>query len=64
MNKIDMIIAYESGELNDKDTLKLFAGLVKTEQVWSLQGCYGRTASALIQDGWISQDGKVLKTVI
>lgn len=59
----DSIIAYEQGELNDKDTLKLFSHLVKTGQVWSLQGCYGRTASALIEDGWISKTGKILKKV-
>ncbi len=61
MNKIDRIIAYESGELNDKNTLKLFAELIKTRQAWALQGHYGRTARALIQDKWISQSGKINK---
>ena len=61
MNKIDMIIAYESGELSNNDTLKLFAELIKTGQCWSLQGHYGRTASALIEDGSISKTGQILK---
>jgi len=63
MNKVDMIIAYESGELTDNDTLKLFAELIKTGQRWSLPGHYGRTASALIEDGWIDSKGNILKKV-
>lgn len=61
MEKVDMIIAYESGELSDRDTIKLFADLIKSGQVWSLQGHYGRTGSALIQDNWISKTGKINK---
>ena len=57
--KIDMIMAYESGELNDKETLKLFAELIKSGQAWTLQGHYGRTARALIDDNWISGSGEV-----
>jgi len=59
--KIDMIMAYESGELKAEDTLKLFAELIRTGQIWSLQGHYSRTGSALIQDGFISSKGKILK---
>lgn len=60
--KIDMIIAYESGELKAKDTMTLFAELVRTGQAWSLQGHYGRVASQLIEQGYISKKGKILKT--
>ncbi len=59
MKRIDAIIAYEVGELSDRETLKLFAGLIKEGVIWSLQGHYGRTASALIQDNWISQSGEI-----
>jgi len=59
MNKVDMIIAYETGELSDNDTLKLFAELIKTEQCWTLQGHYGRTASTLIEDGRIDKKGNI-----
>ena len=59
MDKVDMIIAYESGELTDKKTLELFAELIKTGQVWTLQGHYGRTASAFIQDKWINAKGEI-----
>ena len=60
---VGLIIEYESGLLSDKQILNLFACLIRSGTVWSLQGHYGRTASALIQDGWISQTGKILKKV-
>ena len=63
MNIIDYIIKYENGQLSDKNTLKLFSELIRTGQVWSLQGCYGRTASALIEDGWLDSKGNILKEV-
>lgn len=55
---VDMIIRYESGELSDKETLNLFSELIKSGQVWSLQGHYGRTARALIDDGWLTSSGE------
>jgi len=66
MKKLDLtdkIIAYESGELEANKTLDLFAELIRTGKIWSLQGHYSRTGSALIQDGFISQQGKILKRV-
>jgi len=63
MDKIDKIIAYETGELNDTETLNLFAELIKTGECWTLQGHYGRTAIALIKDGWISKSGEILKQI-
>lgn len=63
INVIDMIIAYESGELEAEKTLELFAELIKTGQAYTLQGHYGRTATALIQDGYISDKGKILKEI-
>ena len=56
---VNDIIDYEQGKLNDAQTLKLFSSLVRSGAVWSLQGHYGRTASALIQDGWIDSDGAI-----
>jgi hypothetical protein len=56
---IDTLIAYESGELNDADTIAFFANLIKTKTAWSLQGHYGRIASAMIDAGFVSPEGEV-----
>ena len=58
---VDKNIAYESGEMNDHDTIEFFAELVKSGMAWTLQGSYGRTAIALINAGYINRKGKVLK---
>jgi hypothetical protein len=55
----DKMMAYESGELNDADTITFFADLVKSKMAWSLQGSYGRMASAMIDAGFISPEGVV-----
>lgn len=56
---IDAIIAYEQGELDPQGVIELFAEGIKTGMVWQLQGHYGRTAKALIQNGLISRDGTI-----
>lgn len=58
-SELDYIIRYEAGELSDKNTLKLFSHLIKTGRAWHLQGHYGRTAWALIQDNFITRAGKL-----
>lgn len=59
---VDKIIDYESGDLEFTETLELFSELIKNGMVWQLQGHYGRTASVLIDNGYISKTGEILKT--
>jgi hypothetical protein len=56
---IDKMIAYESGELTDTETLELFSELIRTGMAWKLQGSYGRTANRLIDLGLIGKDGEL-----
>jgi len=62
-NEVDYIISYEAGELRGDKVLELFSHLVKTGRAWSLQGCYGRMAGALIDRGYLSAKGEILKAV-
>ncbi len=64
MTTVDKIIAYETGTLDDEGCLELFAELIANGQAWSLQGHYGRTASHLIEQGYISREGVVQWDVI
>jgi len=52
MDQLDMMMAWENGELSDDDTIMLFQNLIDTGLAWQLQGCYGRMASALIEGGY------------
>ena len=59
-NLIENLMDYESGELSIEETFNLFAELIKSGTVWSLQGHYGRTASSLIDEGLITPKGDVV----
>ena len=48
---IDNIIAFESGALDEQQTIELFQGLIDSGLAWKLQGSYGRTARSLIEAG-------------
>lgn len=45
------IMAYESGEMDQDETIKFFQGLIDSGLAWQLQGSYGRTAQSLIDAG-------------
>ena len=54
MDQVSKIIAYEQGDLSDDQTIELFQDLLDSGLCWKLQGHYGRTATALIEAGLIS----------
>lgn len=56
------IMAYESGEMNEQEMLDFFQYLVNTGLAWELQGHYGRTATALIEQGVIHDNRTLDKT--
>lgn len=58
------ILAYESGELTDQETVYFFAELIREGSAWTLQGHYGRTAAALIDAGYIDREGNVSLAVL
>jgi len=57
---VEDIIAYEQGELGEAEMLAMFGKGIKSGMVWQLQGDYGRTASSLIEGGYIDKEGNVL----
>lgn len=58
---VSKIMAWESGEMTAKQTVRFFGQLVKSGMAWRLQGMYGRTAESLIHQGYISRSGDVNK---
>jgi hypothetical protein len=56
---VGAVIAFESGDLDNAETLDLFAHLIATGAAWTLQGSYGRQAAALIEGGLITPTGEI-----
>ena len=52
---VGAIIDFESGQLDDEGVITLFQHLVETGLAWTLQGSYGRTATALIELGLVTR---------
>ena len=51
-DRVSNIIDYECGEMSDEDTVTFFQQLIDDGSAWTLQGHYGRMASALIDAGY------------
>jgi len=58
---VGAIMDYESGDMDVDKIIDLFGELIKNGMAWTLQGHYGRTATALIDGGYIANDGRILK---
>jgi len=63
-NFVVNIMQYEAGNLSDKETLELFSYLIQSGTLCRLQGDYGRTAKALIDDKWLNSDGSINKAKV
>lgn len=50
---LDMMMAYENGELDMEKTVELFQNLIDSGLIFSLQGQYMRTAKDLVDAGLI-----------
>ena len=48
---VSQIVRFEMGQLDEDETVELFQHLIDNGLAWKLQGSYGRTAVALIEDG-------------
>lgn len=48
---LDSIMAWEMGEMHEEDEVEFFQELINNGMAWTLQGCYGRNARALIEAG-------------
>ncbi|MEU0344213.1 hypothetical protein ABZ092_36030 [Streptomyces bobili] len=53
------LMSFEGGELDQRETLELFATLVASGLAWTLQGNYGRAANELIRTGWLTGAGEI-----
>jgi hypothetical protein len=56
---VDNIIKYESGEMGLGEMVQFFADMIKSGDVWSLQGHYGRNAMAIIEAGIVDREGNI-----
>ena len=51
---LSKIMAYESGQMPDDEVVGFFQELVDSGVAWTLSGHYGRTATALIEQGLVT----------
>lgn len=56
---VGFIMDFESGEADDAAMLEGFADGIRSGRVWGLQGFYGRTATSLIEAGYITREGEL-----
>jgi hypothetical protein len=55
MDIVDKLMRFEQGEMEStEEVVDFFQELVDTGMAWQLQGSYGRMASHLIEEGYVS----------
>ena len=50
---VGAIMAHEAGSLDENGTIELFQYMIDTDKLSLLQGCYGRAAQQLLNEGLI-----------
>tara|TARA_B100000131_G_scaffold246242_1_gene239125 strand:- start:3351 stop:3542 length:192 start_codon:yes stop_codon:yes gene_type:complete len=50
-NLTENMIKYENGDMEAGEVMQFFQELIDSGLAWKLQGHYGRTANALIEEG-------------
>jgi len=63
MITIDKIADYEEGLIRGDDAIKLFSTLVSSGVIDSMSDGYKLCAQIMVEDGIISKDGDILKSV-
>ena len=53
MINVEKFMRYEDGQMDEEEFTEFFQELVDSGKAWRLQGHYGRTAMALIENGVI-----------
>lgn len=48
---VSKIIQYETGNMDEAETIEFFQELIDSGMAWTLQGSYGRMARTLIEVG-------------
>jgi len=54
MDLLDLMMGWESGDLDEDEEISLFQELVSNGQAWTLQGMYGRRATELVLAGKVN----------
>lgn len=52
-----VVEGFDGQEHSEEETLRAWQYLIDTGYCWTLQGCYGRTASRLIEAGYCTAKG-------
>lgn len=55
------IMRYEAGQMTAEEQIDFFAELIRTNQIHHLQGSYGRMGHELQINGYIDEQGNVLR---